>query len=360
MLYLPKFILVSSNKTWCMRKIYAVIALVCLVGFKSIAQDIHFSQYYAAPITLNPALTANINGVFRVAANYRNQWFTIPVLNSVAPYQTYQASFDMPILRERLGNDGFGFGGAFYTDKAGDGALTTFSGMASIAYHKAVDRYGRARISLGIQAGVVSKQIKINNLIFENQLDNFGWNPSLPNGETNFSNKNILYPDVNIGALWSHAPKETFRYYVGFSMNHLSRPKESFLNDSRNRLNFLYKAQAGAEIFLNRDYSFSLSPTFLFMLQSNAQQYNFGLGLNYWINDNVAIFGGGLYRVKDAVILNLGVEVYNARIGLSYDINHSDLRTASRAQGALEISAVYVFKKERPGSIQYEKYCPNF
>ena len=342
----------------CMRKVYSVL-LICLCIFSASAQDIHFSQYSTSPLTLNPALTGNINGMFRVAFNYRNQWFTIPVLNSVAPYQTYQASFDMPLLRERLGNDGLGVGGSFYADKAGDGALTTYSGMASIAYHKAVDRYGKGRISLGIQAGVVSKQVKITDLIFESQLDNFGWNPAASNGES-FTNKAILYPDVAVGAMWTHAPKEMLRYYVGFSMNHLSRPKESFLGDETNRLNYRYNMNAGAEIFLDRDYAFSISPTFLFMLQGNAQQYNFGLGLNYWVNDNIAVFGGGWYRVKDAVILNLGVEVYNARIGVSYDINHSNLRAASKAQGALELSVVYIFKKERPSSIQYEKYCPNF
>ena len=93
-----------------MRKLYSSIFLL-LFGASAFAQDIHFSQYSASPLTLNPALTANINGVFRAAANYRNQWFTIPTLNSTAPYQTYQFSFDAPILRERLGNDGFGFGG---------------------------------------------------------------------------------------------------------------------------------------------------------------------------------------------------------------------------------------------------------
>jgi type IX secretion system PorP/SprF family membrane protein len=342
-----------------MKKIYALaIALVCFAGIH--AQDIHFSQYYASPLTLNPALTANINGVFRVGFNYRNQWFTIPVLNSVAPYQTYQASFDAPILRERLGNDGFGFGGVFYADKAGDGALTTYSGLVSVAYHKAVDRYGKGRVSLGLQAGIISKRINITNLIFENQLDNTGWNTALPNGENNFNNKAILNADVNVGAMWTHAPKDMWRYYLGFSANHLSKPKETFLGDQRNRLNYRFNVNAGAEFFLNSDYSFSLTPTFLFMLQSNAQQYNFGLGLNYHVNDDVAIFGGGWYRVKDAVILNLGVEVYNARIGLSYDVNHSGLRNASKAQGALEVSAIYVFKKEKTQSIQYEKYCPNF
>jgi type IX secretion system PorP/SprF family membrane protein len=342
-----------------MKKLYSLFVACSLFG-SAIAQDIHFSQYYTSPLTLNPALTANINGMFRATFNYRNQWFTIPVLNSVAPYQTYQASFDMPILRERLGNDGFGFGGSFYTDKAGDGALQTFCGLASIAYHKSVDRYGRARISLGLQAGVVSKQVNISNLIFENQLDGFGWNTNLSNGENNFSNRNILYPDVNIGALWSHAPKDLIRYYLGFSMNHLSRPKESFLGDNRNRLNYRFNVNAGAEFFVNDDYRFSISPTFLFMLQSNAQQYNVGVGVNYYVNDDIAVFGGGFYRVLDAAILNVGVELWNARIGFSYDINHSGLKNASRAQGAMEVSLVYIFKKERPTSIQYEKYCPSF
>ncbi|MDB5282643.1 MAG: hypothetical protein JWO06_1718 [Bacteroidota bacterium] len=342
-----------------MRKIYAVLVAI-LFCVSTYAQDIHFSQYYASPLTLNPALTGNVNGVFRVAFNYRNQWFNIPTQNTIAPYQTYQASFDMPLLRDRLGNDGFGVGAMFYSDKAGDGALTTFSGLASIAYHKAVDRYGKGRISLGMQAGVVAKQIKLNNLVFENQLDQFGFNTSLSNGESYYNNKTILYPDVNIGALWTHAPKDKFRYYVGFSMDHLSRPRESFLQDESNRLNYLFKAHGGCEIFLNRDYSLSLSPTFLFMLQGQAQQYNLGLALNYWINDDVAVFGGGFYRVRDAAILNVGVEFFNVRLGLSYDINHSDLKTATQAQGGLEVSLIYVFKKEKPGRIQYEKYCPLF
>lgn len=343
-----------------MRKIYLFLALV-MCGCVSHAQDIHFSQYFASPLTLNPANTGNINGLFRLTFNYRNQWFNVPTLNSIAPYQTYQGSFDIALLRDKLGNDGFGVGAMFYSDKAGDGALTTFNGMVSIAYHKATDRYGKGHISLGMQAGVVAKQVKLSDLIFENQLDNYGFNSNLSSGES-FSGKTIIYPDVNIGAMWTHHARERFGYNFGFAMDHLSRPRESFLGDERNRLNYRFNVHGGCDFYLNRDYSFTISPTFLFMLQGNAQQYNVGLGLNYWINDDVAIFGGGFYRVKDAAILNLGVEFYNVRVGLSYDINHSDLRSATQAQGGLEASVIYVFKKERPmgGRTDYMKYCPLF
>jgi len=207
-----------------MKKLYIafIIMLSCAWGF---SQDVHFSQYYASPLSLNPALTADINGMFRATFNYRSQWFTIPTLNASAPYQTYQASFDMPVLRERLGNDAFGFGGMFYADKAGDGALSTITGLASVAYHKAVDRYGRARLSLGMQAGIVSQQINFTNLIFEKELDSYGFNTSLPNGENTYGYHTVVYPDVNVGALWTHAASDKVRYYLGFAMDHLSRPR---------------------------------------------------------------------------------------------------------------------------------------
>ena len=342
-----------------MKKLY-VAFIILLSWSKGYTQDIHFSQYYASPLTLNPALTANINGEFRAAASYRSQWFMIPTLNASAPYQTYQASFDMPILRDRLGNDAFGFGGVFYGDAAGDGALATYSGLASIAYHKAVDRYGRARLSLGMQAGVVSQQINFANLVFEKQLDSYGFNTSLPNGENTSGYHVVIYPDVNVGALWSHAASDKVRYYLGFSMDHLSRPRVTFLGNDANRLNYRYNVHGGAEFFLNRENTLTLAPTFLIMLQGNVHEYNAGLGLNYELNDNYSIFGAGMYRVSDAVIVTGGLEAYNVRLGLSYDINYSSLETSSHAQGAVEISLVYVHKKQKAGKVQYDRYCPTF
>ena len=37
------------------------------------AQDIHFSQFYMAPLNLNPALTGVMNCQQRLAGNYRNR-----------------------------------------------------------------------------------------------------------------------------------------------------------------------------------------------------------------------------------------------------------------------------------------------
>ena len=102
------------------------------------------------------------------------------------------------------------------------------------------------------------------------------------------------------------------------------------------------------------------------MMQGQAQQYNFGMGVNYQTtNENVGIFGGGFSRLNsggsfDAAILNLGVEVYSTRIGVSYDVNVSGLSGASKAQGGIEVAVVYIFKKKNDYSINYPMYCPKF
>ena len=69
------------------------------------AQDIHFSMFYASPLTLNPALTGANEGTYRAAGIYRSQWASIST-----PFTTYAVSFDIKLLQEKLKNDIFGVG----------------------------------------------------------------------------------------------------------------------------------------------------------------------------------------------------------------------------------------------------------
>ena len=79
-----------------MRKLVCVIAFA--LGTLSVkAQDPNFSQFFASPLTLNPAMTGKIDGLYRVAGNYRNQW---PTINNA--FTTYTVSFDAAILRNHI------------------------------------------------------------------------------------------------------------------------------------------------------------------------------------------------------------------------------------------------------------------
>src|SRR5215471_13501157 len=106
-----------------MKKIFITLTLLVSLATVSNAQDPNFSQFFASPITLNPALTGKFDGVYRFAANYRNQW---PTINNA--YTTATASFDMGIMKDRIPDyDQFGLGFMGYTDRAGDGVLTNNS-----------------------------------------------------------------------------------------------------------------------------------------------------------------------------------------------------------------------------------------
>src|SRR5690349_17924517 len=104
-----------------MKKIFSTLMVCVALVSVSIAQDPNFSQFFASPLTLNPALTGKFDGVFRVAGNFRNQW---PTINNA--FVTKTASLDFGILKNRLADiDKLGIGLLGVTDNAGDGVLVT-------------------------------------------------------------------------------------------------------------------------------------------------------------------------------------------------------------------------------------------
>src|ERR1041385_8245656 len=130
------------------------------------AQDPGFSQFFASPLTLNPALTGKFNGVVRVAGNYRNQW---PSINNA--FITSTISVDAPILRSRLPeNDTWGLGLMAMTDKTASGVLTSNFVSFSTAYHKALDEDGLHQLGVGFQGTYANRSLDGNKLTFEDGL----------------------------------------------------------------------------------------------------------------------------------------------------------------------------------------------
>jgi len=57
---------------------------------------------------------------------------------------------------------------------------------------------------------------------------------------------------------------------------------------------------------------------------------------------STGVFLGGYYRTGDAAMITAGVEFKGFRIGVSYDYNVSDLKTASNGDGGFELSIRYI------------------
>ena len=136
------------------------------MGFLSMGQDLHFSQFYNSPLTTNPANTGFIpDADYRIGVNYRNQWSSI----ISAPYKTISAFADAQLFRDKLDNGWLGLGGVLLSDKAGSGGLRSDKFYGSIAYHQMLGL--SSLLSAGFNLGYVSKRIDPSALKFPDQFN---------------------------------------------------------------------------------------------------------------------------------------------------------------------------------------------
>jgi type IX secretion system PorP/SprF family membrane protein len=333
--------------------------LALLLGKDLQAQDPGFSQFFASPLTLNPALTGKFNGVVRVAGNYRNQW---PSINNA--FITSTISIDGGILKGRLPeNDTWGIGLMAMTDKTASGILTSNFLSFSTSYHKSLDEDGLHQIGVGFQGSYANKSLDGTRLTFEDGLQLDGTWLRSPTEAINSEMINVHYFDMNVGVLYNASSNGSNNYYFGASAYHLNHPRESFLGvDTINvptRVTF-----HGGGYFPVAGSASTLYVSGLFNNQAGAHDFVLGGAWEVTAStdeQNPANFYAGLWarisNVTDAVIPYIGLDYGNFNLGLTYDVNVSSLQTASQSRGGIEISLIYI-KKASDG--HREVPCPRF
>lgn len=327
-----------------------IFLLSCALFVK--AQDPHFSQFFASPLTLNPALTGKFDGTVRVAGNYRNQW---PAFNNV--YTTATVSVDFAILKDRLPDfDTWGIGILALTDKAGGGILTNNYLALSTSYHKALDEDGFQQIGVGFQGTYGQKRLDNSKLFFEDQLTPFGFT-GVTQDIFSSSNLNISYLDVNAGLIYTGSSNEDNNYYVAASMYHINRPKESFKGGG---WNISPRTTISAGGYFPVSDLLTLHTSGIWQTQNKASEINVGGAISAPIDDRSAdpsnVYLGAWYRVNDAIIPYVGLEFSGLRIGATYDINVSSLKAGSQSRGGMELSLIYIKKPAGFKGIP----CPKF
>jgi len=238
-----------------MKKLLTTVIACVALTFVSHAQDPNFSQFFASPLTMNPALTGKFDGVFRVAGNYRNQW---PSINNA--YITGTASVDMGILKNRIPEgDQFGIGIMGFTDRAGNGALTSNYGALSVAYHKSLDENSFHQLGAGFQGTYMNKRLNSSKIVFQDQLTPFGFTGV--SSETFAGQQlNLNYFDLNAGVFYNGSTNGYNNFYLGASMYHINRPKETFQQGGNFTLATRTTIQAGGKIPIGSYTSFTSLP----------------------------------------------------------------------------------------------------
>lgn len=344
------------------------------------AQDIHFSQYYASPLNMNPATVGVMPCKMRISGIYRNQWAS--VMGGKA-YNTFSAAVDakMPVGN----NDYVGMGLNIWADKAGASKFSNIQITVAGSFLKKIGgrRSNEHFLVAGAQIGVSQRSLKTDDLTWGTQWDGDQYNGNLPTLE-NIGNLRRTFADINAGILWFSAldKKANSNIYGGIAFSHLTRANISHVNQGQHFLYSKFTVHAGGEFRLGRS-RMALVPNAAVFLQGKSTEINFGTGFKFDFSkraqSNQAFQIGVWSRLvnapdtlngttnppeinsmrgisADAIIAVLRMRFGSHNFGLSYDINISRLRAASRGNGAFEVSYIYTLcgGRDRPMG------CPTF
>lgn len=334
-----------------MRKLIVIVSAL-LLAFSANAQDPHFSQFFASPLTLNPAFTGKFNGLWRLAANHRDQWPSIP-----KAYVTSSASIDFPVLTSRVPeNDVFGVGLSGLTDASANNVLKLNYGSASMSYHKSLDENGYSTIGAGFQATYSSLSLDVKQLTFETMLTQNGFTDESKR-EVLTNGNNQSYFDVNAGVLYSGSSNGINNYYAGVSMYHINRPKVSFI-DKNWFLSGRITVHAGGSFPVSD--VITIHSSVIHQIQNKASETTIGAAIAANLNQDqekpTSVYLGSWVRFNDAVVPYIGLEFGGLRIGASYDMNISSLKAATNTRGGSEISLIYIKQPAENKGIP----CPKF
>ncbi len=336
-------VLLSMKET---RKLFILLLLFVLTA-RVQGQDYTYSQFYANPVYLNPAL-AGSDYCPRITLNYRNQWPQLP-----AAFVSSSASYDQYV--DFISG---GVGVQFQYDKSGEAGLRQFYLSGMYAYR--LDIADRWQASMALEAAYGQRGVSWDDLIFASRIDPASGNllPAEPSPD-NFRG-NVNYVDFSTGFVIGYDEK----FFVGGAVHHLTTPDIAFFSDGEYKLPMKITIHAGANIesggsrgYRSSQPGFTISPNILYQQQGDFRQLNVG---TYF---TLAPFVGGLwyrhaFENPDAVIVLLGLQYNNLKFGYSYDYTVSSLAIASG--GAHEISAGWLFDCNKKSKRSRAIKCPSF
>lgn len=340
----------KKQKSNCIKII--LIAISCQLSAVGFSQDIHFSQFFEAPLWRNPSLAGIFKGDVRVQAVYRNQW------NSVTnAYKTgsLNAEYKMPIGKA---NDFITVGLEALYDRAGTVSWVSTHILPALNYHKSLSVYRNSYLSLGFMGGIVSRQFDRSKMTTNSMYDGLG------DGEM-FVQPKYSYLDDAVGMSYNTQLNSNpdNNIYIGLAYHHFTRPKNSFYRNGTAIVEPKWVGSAGIR--------FSVTPESYLTIQADQSIQGkfsetvagalYGIKLGEDLDHPLyTVHGGAFLRWNDALIPVIKIDYTPFSVALSYDVNISKLKTSSYGRGGFELSVSYIGFLDRNNSTVNAVLCPRF
>lgn len=314
---------------------HIVLGLTLLASAHAIAQDAIVSQFWTLPSLINPAATGDIEGDYRAATNYRNQWGSV-----TQPYVTTTAAMELAAFKRKSGSNGFGL--FVRNDRAAGSEMRIFEVAGQAAFHLVLS--SEDFLGFGLTAGYRQRTIDFDGLAWDSQFNGIAHDPSLPSGEL-FGNDRAISMDAAFGMQYRRRGNKHFN--AGYAAWHYFQPNGFLANTQdrvliRHQIDFTWREIYGP-VLVDYDFIAAKQGGAITAVAGARAVYRLGSDSKYTnaLASN-AVFGGLHYRWADAVLVSAGFEYQRAlRIGLSYDITASRLQQIQRLQSAWEISLIW-------------------
>jgi len=327
------------------------VSYTLLLALSTRAQDIHFSQFFQAPLLRNPSLAGIYTGDIRVQTVYRDQWNSVTNAYKTA---SLDGEYKMPVGKS---NDFVTVGMQLLYDKAGTIAWTSTYVYPAINYHKSLSAEKNRYLSVGFMGGVVQRRIDRSRVTTNSTYDNGS------NGEY-FNDASYLYADGSVGVSYNSNLNDNpnNNYFLGAAYHHFNRPHESFYRNANIEL-FPKWVFSGGIRFGVSDYAYVTLQADHSMQGKYKEtvaggMYGLKIGGDH-DNPDYTIHAGTFLRWNDAIIPVLKLDYNPFSVSISYDINISKLKPSSYGRGGYEISISYIGFRENNSSLDAVR-CPRF
>jgi type IX secretion system PorP/SprF family membrane protein len=340
------------------KRICLTLAVLISAFISLDAQDLHFSQFFEAPLLRNPALAGIFTGDYRIQGVYRDQW------NSFTnAYRTgsLNGEYKLPVGKT---DDFLTLGMQILYDKAGSAGLTSTEVFPALNYNKSLSDKHTSYLSLGFMGGYVEKRIDISKVTTNSQFDGAAYNPSLSSGET-FPSPDIHYWDASVGMSYNSTfgVNQQNSMFVGIAYHHLNRPMNSFYQNTAIELQPKWVFSGGAKFNIDERSEFTVQADYSSqgIARETVGGVMYGYKLGEFTDDPKYVLGiGAFMRIGDAFIPVIKLDMLPLSMAISYDVNISTLNTVSQGQGGFELSISYIGFLDRENSAKNRVLCPRF
>lgn len=337
-----------------MYKLLIGIGLISILYGPLVGQDALFYQSFAAPLSLNPAMSGQADGNYRISSVYRDQWRSL----ADKPFSTFSIAADgkFSVSKKRGNQDYFGAGIHFTSDKVGIIAFSTNELGISTAYHKSLDKRLNQYLSFGVQLSFLQRNVNYENLDFEDEFN--GINAFTDQTSEVLPVNNFGYQNLSLGLNYSMSPTKNLDAFLGVAL--YNAVYSNIRSNTRDRR---YQAYGGFSYDLQNKWS--IIPRAIYARQGQHEQMIIGSHFRRDLVDKFSEaveFGTALRLSNDidgfgleSAILSLGLDLNGMLVGFSYEAGLNTVGNRFRNQGVFEISFRYIGEYDNDNF-----FCPKF